>query len=215
MLSRPRAPYPVIRAICQPFDCPSLRTPAIRRAGRAPIGPDAVTAKGGPRVRSSAGLAGGQTLAKGSEAHLITFARAVVVTCAVLTVTTPLHATAAEAPERWYGRSRVESGERVYAAHCAVCHGAQGEAAPDWRQREPDGTFPPPPLNGTAHTWHHPFEVLARQIKFGAPGGAGKMPPFQGKLTDEEIINVLAWVQSLWPDEIYAQWWAIQQRSSQ
>ena len=79
----------------------------------------------------------------------------------------------------------------------------------------PMDRFRPPPLNGSAHTWHHPFEVLARQIKFGAPGGAGKMPPFQGRLTDEEIINVLAWVQSLWPDEIYAQWWAIQQRSSQ
>ena len=41
------------------------------------------------------------------------------------------------------------------------------------------------------------------------------MPTFQGKLTDEEIINVIAWFQSLWPDEIYAQWWATQQRSSQ
>ena len=143
-----------------------------------------------------------------------------IVVCAVtaLAVATPLHAIAAEhpeRPERWYGQSRVESGEKVYAAHCAVCHGARGEATPDWRRREPDGSFPPPPLNGSAHTWHHPFEVLARQIKFGAPGGAGKMPPFQGRLTDEEIINVLAWVQSLWPDEIYAQWWAIQQRSSQ
>ena len=130
-------------------------------------------------------------------------------------VAAPGPAVAAEPLERWYGRSRVESGEKVYAAHCAVCHGARGEATPDWRRRESDGTFPPPPLNGTAHTWHHPFKVLARQIKFGAPGGAGKMPPFQGMLTDEEIINVIAWVQSLWPDEIYAQWWAIQQRSSQ
>ena len=130
-------------------------------------------------------------------------------------VAAPGPAVAAEPLERWYGRSRVESGEKVYAAHCAVCHGARGEATPDWRRREPDGTFPPPPLNGTAHTWHHPFKVLARQIKFGAPGGAGKMPPFQDLLTDEEIINVIAWVQSLWPDEIYAQWWAIQQRSSQ
>ena len=41
------------------------------------------------------------------------------------------------------------------------------------------------------------------------------MPIFQGKLTDEEIINVIAWFQSLWPDDIYAQWWEIQQRSMQ
>ena len=40
------------------------------------------------------------------------------------------------------------------------------------------------------------------------------MPAFQGVLTDEEIINVIAWFQNLWPEEIYAQWWAIQQRAS-
>ena len=134
---------------------------------------------------------------------------------AALAFAAPLPATEAEAPERWYDASRVESGGKVYASNCAECHGAWGEATPDWRRREPDGSFPPPPLNGTAHTWHHPFGILARQIKFGTPGGGGKMPIFQGKLTDDEIINVIAWFQSLWPDEIYAQWWAIQQRSMQ
>ena len=134
---------------------------------------------------------------------------------AVLAWAVPMHAFGTGAPERWYDVARVESGEKVYAANCAVCHGARGEATPDWRRREPDGSFPPPPLNGTAHTWHHPFGILARQIKFGAPGGGGKMPIFQGKLTDEEIINVIAWFQSLWSDDIYTQWWEIQQRSMQ
>ena len=124
-------------------------------------------------------------------------------------------AAGAGAPERWYDQSRIASGEKVYASNCAVCHGARGEATPDWRRREADGSFPPPPLNGTAHTWHHPFGILARQIKFGPPGGGGKMPTFQGVLTDEEIIDVIAWFQSLWPDDVYAQWWEIQQRSMQ
>ena len=134
---------------------------------------------------------------------------------AVLAWTVPIHALGAEIPERWYDASRVESGGKVYALNCAVCHGARGEATPDWRRRESDGSFPPPPLNGTAHTWHHPFEVLARQILFGPPGGGGKMPPFRSQLTDEEVINVIAWFQSLWPDEIYAQWWQMQRRSMQ
>ena len=134
---------------------------------------------------------------------------------AALSLAAALPAAAAEAPQRWYDASRVESGAKVYTSNCAVCHGSRGEATPDWRRREPDGSFPPPPLNGTAHTWHHPFGILARQIKFGAPGGGGKMPIFQGKLTDDEIINVIAWFQSLWPDDIYAQWWEIQQRSMQ
>ena len=139
----------------------------------------------------------------------------IVPAIAALALTAALPAAGAEAPERWYDRSRIESGGKIYAANCAECHGARGEATPDWRRREPDGSFPPPPLNGTAHTWHHPFGILARQIKFGAPGGGGKMPPFRGRLTDEEIIDVIAWFQSLWQDDIYAQWWAIQQRSMQ
>ena len=140
-----------------------------------------------------------------------------VITLAItaLAFAAPLPAAEAQAPERWYDASRVESGGKVYASNCAECHGAWGEATPDWRRREPDGSFPPPPLNGTAHTWHHPFGILARQIKFGPPGGGGKMPPFQGRLTDEEIIDVIAWFQSLWSDDVYAQWWEIQQRSMQ
>ena len=134
---------------------------------------------------------------------------------AALAFVAPLHAAGAEGQQRWYDQSRIEIGEKIYASNCAECHGVRGEATPDWRRREPDGSFPPPPLNGTAHTWHHPFRILARQIKFGAPGGGGKMPQFQGRLTDEEIIDVIAWFQSLWPDDTYAQWWDIQRRSTQ
>ena len=132
----------------------------------------------------------------------------------MLLVAMPACATGTEGSERWYDPSRIDSGRVVYAEHCARCHGVRAEATPNWRQREADGTFPPPPLDGTAHAWHHPFEVLARQIKFGVPGGTGKMPTFQGVLTDEEIIDVIAWFQSLWPEEIYEQWRVIQQRAS-
>ena len=141
------------------------------------------------------------------------FVPAVAITVAILAATVPARADG-ERPERWYDLSRVESGREVYARNCAVCHGARGEAVSDWRSRDADGAFPPPPLNGSAHTWHHPFGVLARQIKFGAPEGAGTMPAFQGELTDEEIVDVIAWFQSLWPDEIYARWWEIQQQAS-
>lgn len=148
--------------------------------------------------------------------------RTAVVACAALAVIAVSAAVVvlrtdggAGTPRRWYEPSHVESGAKVYARHCAECHGARGEATPDWRRRLPDGSFPPPPLNGTAHTWHHPFRALVWQIKFGAPGGAGRMPPFQDRLTDEEVIAVIAWIQSLWPDEIYAQWQEIQRRSSQ
>ena len=68
-------------------------------------------------------------------------------------------------------------------------------------------------LDGTAHTWHHPFRALATQIKFGTPGGQGNMPGFAEKLTDEQIVNVIAWLQARWPDETYARWLEIQERT--
>ena len=75
------------------------------------------------------------------------------------------------------------------------------------------GKFPPPSLDGTAHTWHHPLRALATQIKFGAPGGQGNMPGFAETLSDEQILDVIAWFQARWPDEIYLQWFEIEMRS--
>ncbi len=115
--------------------------------------------------------------------------------------------------DRWYTPDWVQSGEPVYLQNCAACHGNAGQGTFDWRRRGADGKFPPPPLNGTAHTWHHPFLALARQIKFGAPGGGGNMPPFSETLSDEEIVNVIAWFQSKWPEQIYDSWLKVDERA--
>ena len=115
--------------------------------------------------------------------------------------------------DRWYTPAHVERGSVVYAENCAVCHGPNGEGTRNWRQRTADGKFPPPPLDGSAHTWHHPIRILGRQIKFGTPGGLGSMPGFADKLSDEQIIDVIAWFQDRWPDEIYATWVKIDARS--
>lgn len=124
-------------------------------------------------------------------------------------------AQAVAAPARWYTQENVSNGGPLFAEHCAACHGTAGEGTSTWRQRDTDGKFPPPPLNGTAHAWHHPFHVLGGQIKSGAPGGQGNMPPFGDRLSDDEIVDVIAWFQDQWPDEIYAQWWQIELRSRQ
>ena len=121
--------------------------------------------------------------------------QAVSIAFTVVVAVAPFSSTIAETPVRWYEQSRVESGEKIYETSCASCHGARGEAIPHWRRPDSEGNFPPPPLNGTAHTWHHPFRVLAQQIKFGAPRGMGKMPAFKGILSDEDIIDVIAWIQ--------------------
>ncbi len=122
---------------------------------------------------------------------------------------------ASAAPVRWYTQENVSRGGLLYAEHCAACHGKGGEGTFNWRQQGADGKSPPPPINGTGHAWHHPFRVLGGQIKSGALGGQGNMPPFGDRLGDEEIVDVIAWFQDRWHDEIYAQWWQIEQRSKQ
>lgn len=109
--------------------------------------------------------------------------------------------------ERWYSAGQVAAGAAVFAEHCAECHGeaAQGTVA-DWRARLPDGSFPPPPLNGSAHTWHHPISVLLQVIDMGGESLGGQMPGFGQMLGDEEKLAAIAWFQEFWSDEIYEQW---------
>lgn len=115
---------------------------------------------------------------------------------------------------RWYLNRQVEVGGHLYSQHCAQCHGKNGEGAPNWRKPEPDGKYPPPPLNGTGHAWHHPTQVLAKVIREGSPPDLGKMPAWGDKLEQEEIMAVIAWFQSHWTDEIYAAWLRQEQRQS-
>jgi mono/diheme cytochrome c family protein len=110
-------------------------------------------------------------------------------------------------PERWYSQEQVVKGEVVYSTHCAVCHGdrAQGLVA-DWQRRLPDGFYPPPPLNGTAHAWHHSLPLLIEIVQKGGVLYDGKMPGFERQLSEEEQIASIVWFQSLWSDETYRLW---------
>jgi mono/diheme cytochrome c family protein len=107
---------------------------------------------------------------------------------------------------RWYKPDQVQRGAVLYAQNCASCHSAHAQGSFTWRKQGADGFFPPPPLDGTGHAWHHPLRALASQIKSGAPGGRGNMPSFAKTLSDEQIDDVIAWFQDRWPNDIYAAW---------
>lgn len=100
--------------------------------------------------------------------------------------------------------ARVARGERVYAQQCASCHGAKLEGQPNWRSRLPNDRLPAPPHDETGHTWHHPDGMLFAITKNGlvppnAPAGyASDMPAFAGRLSDDEIWAVLAYIKSRW-----------------
>lgn len=108
---------------------------------------------------------------------------------------------------RSYDPRVLTAGEKLFRRNCAVCHGwnAEGTVA-EWQQRDAAGNYPPPPLNGTAHTWHHPTSVLLRIVKEGTRPLGGSMPPFGDKLSDAQIVSIIQWLTSLWPANIYAMW---------
>lgn len=107
---------------------------------------------------------------------------------------------------RWYSHEQTGAGAPLFALHCAACHGSGAEGAEEWYRRLPDGRWPPPPLNGTGHAWHHPLWQLRQQIREGSNPEHGDMPSFSGILSEREIDTVIAWFQNHWPDEVYAAW---------
>jgi mono/diheme cytochrome c family protein len=101
-------------------------------------------------------------------------------------------------------------GASVYAANCASCHGADLEGQPQWRSPGDDGRLPAPPHDETGHTWHHDGDTLFRLTKYGTgaligdPDYASNMPIYEGVLSDDEIVAVLSYIKSAWPEEIRA-----------
>ena len=112
----------------------------------------------------------------------------------------------APAAERWFNQAVVDYGAKLFQQHCAVCHGTNAEGTSDWKKTDANGNYPPPPLDGSAHAWHHSIPQLARSIKEGGIKLGGLMPPFADKLSDQDVLAVIAYFQSRWPDEIYASW---------
>jgi mono/diheme cytochrome c family protein len=100
--------------------------------------------------------------------------------------------------------AKVALGAKLYAQHCAACHGPKLEGQPNWRRPMPNGRMPAPPHDESGHTWHHPDRLLFAITKDGlvpphAPKGyESDMPAFTGKLSDEEIWAVLAHIKSHW-----------------
>jgi mono/diheme cytochrome c family protein len=110
-------------------------------------------------------------------------------------------------------RERVELANRppesrgatIYQAQCAGCHGgSNGGQVSDV----------PPKHNANGHTWQHSDCDLLLAIRQGnsatllrdhartaPPPQASPMPAFVGRLEDDEIRDVIAYIRTLWTDE--------------
>ena len=108
--------------------------------------------------------------------------------------------------ERWYTQEYVKKGKKLFIKNCSSCHGFQAQKTLDWKRTLADGSYPPPPLNGTAHAWHHPKSQLERIILNGGQLYNGKMPAFKNVLNKDEINYVISYFQNYWSNEIYNTW---------
>ena len=115
-----------------------------------------------------------------------------------------ISATTVAQEARWYDAAQIDRGQVVFQQNCASCHGANGEAQAGWK--EASGEASAPPLNGSAHTWHHSLSQLKKTILKGSIQLGGSMPAFEARLSEDDLDSVIAYFQSKWPEETYAGW---------
>ena len=107
----------------------------------------------------------------------------------------------------YHDKGATTRGAAIYRANSASCHGAALEGQDNWRERDADGYLPAPPHNADGHTWHHPDSQLFMITKYGTEALVGgdyrsNMMGFQDVLSDEDILEVLAYIKSTWPDRV-------------
>lgn len=103
----------------------------------------------------------------------------------------------------------IARGEAIYDENCAACHGANLEGQENWRTPNANGRMPAPPHDVSGHTWHHPDIQLFQIVKYGTAALVGNgyesdMGAYEGILSDQYILDVMAYIKSTWPDEIIA-----------
>jgi mono/diheme cytochrome c family protein len=98
----------------------------------------------------------------------------------------------------------VLKGRQVYRQQCAACHGRNLEGQPLWQVQDQYLHRRAPAHDASGHTWQHSDEDLFAMTKYGRFPGVPKsirsyMPAFGARLTDAEILNVLAYIKATWP----------------
>ncbi len=100
-------------------------------------------------------------------------------------------------------KDSIKLGKVTFEKNCVTCHGAGAQGlTKNWKQKLPNGKFPAPPLNGSAHAWHHSPKALLSTINNGGIPYGGWMPAFKDKLSEVEKQALLDYIYNLWPKSI-------------
>ncbi len=107
----------------------------------------------------------------------------------------------------------IALGQALYAIHCAECHGLELKGEADWQLQDEDGTFRAPPHDAGGHTWHHGDKLLLESIRLGGTrlsddiGGVSEMPAFESVLDERQMMAILTYIKSTWPEDIRQVQW--------
>ena len=89
-------------------------------------------------------------------------------------------------------------GKQVFLQHCARCHGEDGSGEGPGTgvtlSRERSFMIMPPAINNSGFLQAVPDAMIRHTVETGRAGGG--MPAFKGKLSEEQIKDVVAYVRS-------------------
>ena len=98
----------------------------------------------------------------------------------------------------------VQQGKKIYLGRCANCHGRNLQGQPLWQLIDQFAGRRAPAHDETGHTWQHSDEDIFHMTKYGRyaatpPAQVSYMPPFEDRLSDDEILAVMAFIKARWP----------------
>ena len=98
----------------------------------------------------------------------------------------------------------VLEGKRLYASHCAGCHGRKLQGQLLWQVQDEFAGRRAPAHDQTGHSWQHADEDLFAMTKFGrfatTPAAAKSyMPAYAQNLSDDQILATIAYIKATWP----------------
>jgi protein SCO1/2 len=100
--------------------------------------------------------------------------------------------------------AKVAAGKLVYLHWCAGCHGRRLQGQPLWQLEDQYAGRRAPAHDQSGHTWAHSDENLFYMSRDGrfpsvSLSTPSYMPSYADSLTDEQIIEAIAFIKATWP----------------
>lgn len=103
--------------------------------------------------------------------------------------------------------AQISNGAKLFQEKCAQCHGPEGQGHPDWQRARIEGYTAAPPLNGTGTDIRLSRAQMMEIIRNGASRkGQPVMPAWVGRVSNQDIGDIITWYQALWPADVYKEW---------